>query len=530
MENLFSTVLNMSYVSSYVIVFVILLRLFLKKSPKLISYCLWIVVALRLIIPFNFESEFSIIPKNLDTAIVRYEIVESFSENEYTVITTDVSINEPITKNIEPFNALDLAFYIWIVGIILFSLYSVVSIVKLNKKLGNSKMIDSNIFEVENLKTPFVLGVFKPIIYLPHNLSDEEKKNVITHEQIHIKRYDHIIKIFAFGIAVIHWFNPLVWLSFVLMNNDMELSCDEKVLEYFGCEVKKSYATSLLTLATEKHISSCPLAFSEGNVKRRVKNVLQYNSKPVLLTVGLSFVVFIIGLMLLLNPVSAEEERYIEISFTEGSSGTGYGYSDNNKELIKYAYDVLNQKQEESIEDARILSQDKYKMDKYEIYFKGDEENNYVYYCDEGVAFIEKDGVYYSTTSDFAKYLEEHYALRVGKGEAEVSFVSENTGGDISKAINPTYLVIDNEIIYNSDKVWTQPDGFGYYILDVSNIGKEKLTIIVRNENYYEKFTVAPNSSKTMEVNDAVGGDYRVSFTTASGEVYGKISVRISKI
>ena len=150
----------------------------------------------------------------------------------------------------------------------------------LKKQLKNSDLIEENIFEVKNLKTPFVLGVIKPKIYLPPGINAEEKKYILLHEQTHIQRKDHVIKILAFFILSIHWFNPLVWIAFILMSTDMELSCDERVLKEMNEDIKKPYANSLLSLAAERHIlNGSPLAFSEGNVKGRIKNVLNYK-KP----------------------------------------------------------------------------------------------------------------------------------------------------------------------------------------------------------------------------------------------------------
>ncbi len=210
--------------------------------------------------------------KNINTSIVRYEIVDRQEDIEMGA-SESVESTAKIIGNESQFDVFEVAMWVWLFGIIFISAYSVVSIVRFKRKLLYAKNIDRNIFEVENIGTPFVFGVFKPLIYLPTNLDDVEKTNIIKHEEIHIKRHDNIIKIFAFIVLAIHWFNPLVWVSFVFMNNDMELSCDERALKELGGDVKKSYATALLSLASEKNMSGSPIAFSEGNVKGRVKNV-----------------------------------------------------------------------------------------------------------------------------------------------------------------------------------------------------------------------------------------------------------------
>lgn len=140
-------------------------------------------------------------------------------------------------------------------------IYSVISVLKLKIQLKDSQLIEQNIFEAKNLKTPFILGLIRPKIYLPVGLNDEERRYILLHEQIHINRRDHIIKILAFLILSVHWFNPLVWIAFVLMSIDMELSCDEKVLKEMDRDIKKHYANSLFSLATGKHIfNGSPLA------------------------------------------------------------------------------------------------------------------------------------------------------------------------------------------------------------------------------------------------------------------------------
>jgi beta-lactamase regulating signal transducer with metallopeptidase domain len=287
LSELFLTVLNMSLTASYVILFVIIVRLLLQKAPKFISYALWGVVAFRLIIPFSFESMFSLIPRNTNIVPIPHdiiyeqslqvnsgkEVVDSFVNNSLPAPAVGASAN-PLQIYVE------IGAYIWVLGMIALIVYSIVSVLLLKRQLKGAQLIEKNIFEAKNLMTPFVLGLINPNIYLPVGLSKEEQNYALIHEQIHIHRKDHIIKILAFLIVSIHWFNPLVWIAFVLMSTDMELSCDERVLKVMDGDIKKPYANSLLSLAAGRHIlKGSPLAFGEGNVKGRIKNVLNYR-KP----------------------------------------------------------------------------------------------------------------------------------------------------------------------------------------------------------------------------------------------------------
>jgi len=316
MSKLFLTVLNMSLTASYVILFVILIRLLLKKAPKVISYALWGVVAFRLIIPFSFESMLSLMPRNTNAVPIPHDIIYQASpqiNSGIEAIDSFISRSLPapvVGSSVNPIQIyIEIGAYIWIVGFMILLIYSIISVLQLKTQLKSARLIEQNIFEAKNLKTPFVLGLIRPKIYLPVGLNATERRYILLHEQTHINRKDHIIKILAFFILSIHWFNPLVWIAFRLMNIDMELSCDERVLKEMNEDVKKPYATSLLSLATERHIlNGSPLAFGEGNVKARIKNVLNYKRPKLWIGAISIIIVTIVGIGLMANPRSVTIE------------------------------------------------------------------------------------------------------------------------------------------------------------------------------------------------------------------------------
>lgn len=320
MSELFLTVLNMSLTASYAIIFVMLIRLLLKKTPKIISYALWSVVAFRLIFPFSFESIFSLMPRNTNAVPISHDII--YQQNPQfnsgiEVVDSFVSQSLPVSIIGASANPLQIyvgtVSYIWVLGIIAVLVYSIVSISVLKRQLKTAELIEKNIYEANNLKTPFVLGLVRPEIYLPVGLSVEERGYILLHEQTHIQRKDHIIKVLAFLILSIHWFNPLVWIAFMLMSADMELSCDERVLNEMNDDVKRPYANSLLSLATGKHIlNGSPLAFGEGNVSGRIKNVLNYK-KPSFWVILLAIIIIVvISIGLLTNPKKQESILHAE--------------------------------------------------------------------------------------------------------------------------------------------------------------------------------------------------------------------------
>lgn len=312
MRELFLAVLNMSLTASYVILFLILIRLPLKKAPKFISYALWSAAAFRLIIPFSFESMFSLLPRNTNTISIPYDIVYQQSpqiSSRIAVVDSLASESLPppaIGANVNPLQIyIEIGTYIWVLGIIALLVYSLVSILILKRRLKSAQLIEKNIFETKNLKTPFVLGLIRPKIYLPVGLTAEERGYILLHEQTHIHRKDYIIKVLAFLLLSIHWFNPLVWIAFLLMSMDMELSCDERVLKEMDKDMKKPYANLLLSLTTGRHtLNGSPLAFGEGNVKGRIKNVLNYKRPRFWIVAAAIIAVITIGIGLISNPKS----------------------------------------------------------------------------------------------------------------------------------------------------------------------------------------------------------------------------------
>lgn len=357
MSELFLSVLNKSLTASYVILVVILIRLLLKRAPKVISYSLWGVVAFRLVAPFTFESVFSLLPRTRDrspnpipqesmhqqsTQIHSgIEVVDSFVGRTLPAPTASDSVNYLP-------NYLHIGSYIWILGMMALLIYSFVSVLLLKKQLKNAQFIEQNIYEAENLKTPFVLGLIRPKIYLPVGLQAEERSYILLHEQTHIKRYDHIIKLVAFLVLSVHWFNPLVWVAFMLMSRDMEFSCDERVLRKMNSDIyiKKSYASSLLSLATERQIlNGSPLAFGEGNVKGRIKNVLNYR-KPRFWVLVVSIVIMIaVAIGLIANPKIKGIDELEQIIVSKNTpSGEEVNFELPEKSATEILSDLANQR------------------------------------------------------------------------------------------------------------------------------------------------------------------------------------------
>lgn len=325
--DLFLVVLHMSFVASFVIVFVLVARLLLKKAPKIFSYALWSVVLIRLLCPFSFESEISLLPSALQQKAILSEWTDDYiettnifhdhspeydiavsngispisaGEDGYYVVTDTDGISAPKTISNTILPKLS---YIWIFGIAVLFIYSIVEFFKLKKKLIGATPLKNNIYIADHIVSPFVIGMFRPKIYLPSSLLEREQNYVIQHEKCHIKRLDHITRILGFIALSIHWFHPLVWIAFYVSGNDMEMSCDEAVINSMGNDMKVAYSQSLLRFSTSpQKIHGTPLAFGEGDTKSRIQNVLHYK-KPIFWVSFIAFVaVALIAIGLMSNP------------------------------------------------------------------------------------------------------------------------------------------------------------------------------------------------------------------------------------
>lgn len=322
MEDLFLSVLNMSLTASYVIAAVMLARLFLKKAPKVISYALWAVAGFRLVFPFSFESVFSLIPFKsapipMDIATQPIPHVDSGIRIVDNVVSSVLPAAMP-AASVNPMQVwLTIGAYLWLVGIAVMLIYSVVSIVLLKRRLNGAKLIEDNIYRANNLRIPFVLGLFRPKIYIPAGLTEEENRYIILHERTHIRRHDHVVKFLAYFILCLHWFNPFAWAAFLLMSTDMEMSCDERVLKEIGVETKKAYSMSLLSLAAERRIiGGSRLAFGEGGMKERIKNVLNFKKPSRVIIVAAVALVAILSVGFAINRVTAVTGDYDFYNFS----------------------------------------------------------------------------------------------------------------------------------------------------------------------------------------------------------------------
>lgn len=311
MSEFFLNIVNMSISASWIVLAVLLLRLLLKKAPKWINGILWGIVGLRLIMPFSFESIFSLIPSR-ETISKAPDSPRPHFESGVTIIDNQVNdylgehYYEGVTRPTGHFaDITTILAIVWIVGIVLLLAYTIISYSRVKNKIGTAVLLRDNIYQSENVVSPFVLGIIRPKIYLPFNINEQDMEHVIAHEQAHINRKDHWWKPLGFLILTLHWFNPLMWLGYVLLCRDIELACDEKVIKELNTEQKADYSQALLTCSVNRRmIAACPIAFGEVGVKDRVKSILNYK-KPAFWIIVVAIIASVaVAVCFLTNPTS----------------------------------------------------------------------------------------------------------------------------------------------------------------------------------------------------------------------------------
>ena len=383
LQNIFLTIWNMSLTGSIIILFVLLARLMLRKAPKVFSYALWSVVLFRLLCPVSVSSVFSVLNftkaaepvsqsavTTMDYSGVDIPVFIPFSENELEIEEPIIVVPEYQEPQLEdsyiPDNGMGFAetpdveipqapaepghepiYYaviIWLVGLGVMLIYNVISCIRLFRQIEGAAPLRKELYLADYISTAFVLGIINPKIYLPSYLSQEERGYIIAHERCHIKRKDHVFRLLAYLALCLHWFNPLVWLAFVLSGKDMEMSCDEAVIRMYGPRIRAEYSQSLLRLATgHRSFALTPLAFGEGDTKERVINLSKWK-KPKLWAI-ICALICCIGILVACatNPTaSTEQEKGTDISLpTETAETSVWDGEVDAKEICIQAIEKL---------------------------------------------------------------------------------------------------------------------------------------------------------------------------------------------
>lgn len=348
MIDVFLKLLNMSITASYLVLAICVLRLIWRKAPKWFFCFLWCLVGLRLVCPVSLQSPWSLIPDAEPVAVEWLEEQDMVAEGQVSEedISNAVAVSQEVaagellfpealhtspsdevvenpgansSQNTDKSSVYMLVTVLWLLGMVVLLSYTVVTYLRLKLRMQDAVHLQDNIYQSEKVESPFVLGIVAPHIYLPFKIDDESRSYVIAHEQAHIKRGDHFSKPIVFLLLTIYWFNPFIWLAYMLFCRDIELACDEHVMKDMDIARRKSYSTALLNLSiSRRSIAACPLAFGEVGIATRIRNALNY-TKPTKWIVGICVVLGVIVVVCFLtNPGTEEPEGTSQATNQEG--------------------------------------------------------------------------------------------------------------------------------------------------------------------------------------------------------------------
>lgn len=338
MTEFFIKLVNMSISAGWLILAAVFLRFLLKKAPKTIALLLWAIVGVRLVLPISVESVFSLVPsaETISPAII-YDASPTIHSG---IAVLNDAVNPVICRSFAPETGdsvnplgvwIEIAAVVWMIGVIAMLVYAVISCIRLSRSMSEAVKYRGNIFMSERVDSPFIFGLIRPRIYIPYGLSESELTYIEAHEQAHISRRDHIIKLIGFLVLALHWFNLLVWLAYILLCRDIELACDERVIRGLDREQRAEYSETLLLCSSKRHnTAACPLAFGEVGVRERVKNVLSYK-KPALWLMILAVVLCIAAAVCFLTDPVSDEDQTID--------GNTYVLFNASENMIVYVFD-----------------------------------------------------------------------------------------------------------------------------------------------------------------------------------------------
>lgn len=313
LQQIFTYIIHTSLTACAVIPAVILVRILLHKAPKKYAYLLWAIVGIHLIFPIRLSSPISIynaiptvpaatVTQHTTSDIVVKQHKTTVVEQRSQRIPSSSTANSTQVRQHNHLSPITLVSYIWLCGCLTLLLWNLFLLWQTKRSVANAIRKKDNIYECDHLPTPFVLGIIKQRIYIPFHLTPEEQKYILMHEQYHIRRKDPWIKLGAFVLCILYWFHPLIWISYFCMIRDMEMSCDEYVLQNSTSDIRKAYSRSLLSFATRKqNLNAGLLAFGESNTRKRVKNIMKFTTQKKWIGVAATLIIVLAGVACLTN-------------------------------------------------------------------------------------------------------------------------------------------------------------------------------------------------------------------------------------
>lgn len=492
MSELFLKIVNMSISATWLVLAVLVLRFALKKAPKWSHVLLWGLVGFRLLCPFTLESALSLIPSSqtispeimLDPTPEIHTGIESVNRVVNPVLS-EAFAPEPIASANPLQILIPIAAIIWCIGMAVMVLYTLLTYWRLRRRVRLAIRVKGNIYLSEAVSSPFVLGIFRPRIYLPYHMAELDRYHVIAHERTHIRRKDHWWKPLGFALLTVHWFNPLLWLAYVLLCRDIELACDEKVVGNMRPEQRANYSQALLNCSIDRRsIAACPLAFGEVGVKERVRNVLRYR-KPAFWVILIAVIVcIVVAVCFLTDPVTDPGYDLIR----QVTDEDGYTITSQERTPVNL---VLNKEQlPEACFTRRGHTFAAYEVIPYQTY-----ADNHLYLKHAGLD--EDDPTYVRFTFAFQTDLLE-------KGNLLLPYQVEPNGYICNVTVNRSE-VWDNQNTYDN-AAYFEPasNGEGFCVLVKSNVCRNAVHHIAFMLTDMNRLTYGPQSE----------GDFPVTITT----------------
>ena len=329
---MFIPIVNTSISASWLILAIIVIRFVFKKMPKAVTCVLWGLLAIRLICPFSIESSLSLVPSAeiIPEEVLYMEGAQLNDPVEFNGIeapTIRETVGEAVGETVSQVQTFDVyGTLIWLAGMAAMLLYALISYLRLRYRVMVSSNERDNIWLCDQIDSPFILGMFRPRIYMPSGMAEEQATYVIAHEQAHLQRHDHWWKPFGFLLLSVYWFNPLIWVAYILLSRDIELACDEKVIRSMEAADKQAYSEALLVCSVNRRmIAACPLAFGEVGVKARVKSVLNYKKPAFWVVVGSVVICAVVAVCFLTDPTKKDTEALGEtVSWIHAPDGVAW--------------------------------------------------------------------------------------------------------------------------------------------------------------------------------------------------------------
>ena len=316
---MFVPIVNTSISASWLILAIIVIRFVFKKMPKAMTCVLWGLVAIRLICPFSIESPLSLVPSAeiIPEEVLYMEGAQLHDPVEFNGIeapTIQETVGEAVGETVSQVQTFDVyGTLIWLAGMAAMLIYALISYLRLRHQVMVSINERDNIWICDQIDSPFILGMVRPRIYMPSGMAEEQAAYVIAHEQAHLQRHDHWWKPFGFFLLSVYWFNPLIWVAYILLSRDIELACDEKVIRSMETVDKQAYSEALLVCSVNRRmIAACPLAFGEVGVKARVKSVLNYKKPAFWVVVGSIVICAVVAVCFLTDPEESDTDEMLE--------------------------------------------------------------------------------------------------------------------------------------------------------------------------------------------------------------------------